>query len=66
MRKPKRYELNFNMPTFNIRTKQYENDKRKYETYSEARMIKWKCEKCSKTFQTYKMLYKHKTDIHTY
>jgi hypothetical protein len=40
MRKPKRYELNFNMPTFNLRTKQYENDKRKFETYSEARMIK--------------------------
>ena len=65
MRKSKRYELNFNMPTFNVITKLYENDQRKFETYSEA-MIKWKCDKCSETFQTYKMLYKHKTDVHSY
>ena len=64
--KSKRYELNFNMPTFNVRIKLHENAENKYETYSEARMIKWKCEKCSTTFQTYKMLYKHKTDVHSY
>ena len=54
------------MPIFNDITKLYENDQRKFETYSEARMIKWKCDKCSKTFQTYKMLCKHKTDVHSY
>ena len=36
------------MPTFNVRTKLYENDQREYDTYSEARMVKWKCDKCSK------------------
>ena len=35
------------MPTFNVITKLYENDQGEYETYSEARMIKWKCDKCS-------------------
>lgn len=30
MHKSKRYELNFNMPTFNVRTRIYENDEHKY------------------------------------
>jgi hypothetical protein len=34
------------MPLFNFRTKLYEGNQRMYETYSEPRMTKWKCEKC--------------------
>ena len=64
--KSKKYELNFNMPLFNFKTKQYEGNERKYDTYSEARMTKWKCEKCTKTFQSYKLLFHHKTEIHSY
>ena len=47
-----------NLPLFNFKTKLY-------ESYSEARMRKWKCEKCSNTLHSYKKLFIHKTDVHS-
>ena len=54
------------MPTFNFGTKLYEGNEHKYETHSDATKIKWKCEKCSQTFRSYKLLHQHKTEIHSY
>jgi len=45
------------MPAFNFGTMLYEGNERKFEAYSDARKIKWKCEKCSETFQSYKLLH---------
>ena len=41
------------MPLYNVRTGLYENNEGKFETYSDAKKIKWKCEKCSQTFQSF-------------
>jgi len=54
------------MPLYNVRTGLYENNEGKFETYSDAKKIKWKCEKCSQTFQSNKLLYQHKTEFHSY
>jgi len=54
------------MPPFNVKTGLYENNEGKFETYSDAKQIKWKCEKFSHTFRSYKILCQHKTEFHSY
>ena len=62
----KKYQLNFNMATYSIRTGLYENNDSKYPTFIEARKSKWKCEICSEKFQNYRMLVEHKVESHSY
>ena len=37
-----------------------------YLTREEALRNKWRCEKCSERFRSYRMLYEHKIQIHSY
>ena len=62
----KKYVLNFNMADFNYSTGFFEKNGREYVTRAEALMNKWKCEKCSESFRSYRMLYEHKIQIHSY
>ena len=66
MIKTKKYQLNYNMACYNYQTGMYENNIGTYLTREEALRNKWKCEKCSGTFQSYRMLYAHKTQFHAY
>ena len=60
--KLKKYKINFNTVCFNYKTGMYEDNEEAYQTYSEASKNKWKCEKCI----SYRMLYEHKIQIHSF
>jgi hypothetical protein len=62
----KRYQLNFNLASYNIRTRRYENIDCIYESFKDASKVRWKCEKCSEKFRTFKELMGHKVDSHSY
>jgi hypothetical protein len=62
----KKYALNFNLASYNIRTGLYENRDSIYENFKEASKCRWKCEKCSEKFRTFKELMGHKVDSHSY
>ena len=62
----KKYVLNFNMADFNYSTGFFEKNGLEYVTRAEALMNKWKCEKCSERFPTYRMVHDHKTQYHSY
>jgi len=62
----KKYKLNFNMAFYNYKTGLYENKNDTYRTQTEASKNKWKCEKCSEKFQSYRMLCEHKSQYHSY
>jgi hypothetical protein len=66
MNKGKKYQINYNMSFYNPRTKSYQNKEGKDMTYEQAIQSKWKCEKCSQTFQNYKTLFNHKKEVHSY
>ena len=66
LNKLKKYKINFNAVCFNYKTGMYEDNEEAYQTYSEASKNKWKCEKCSEKFRSYRMLYEHKIQIHSY
>jgi hypothetical protein len=66
LNKTKKYKLNYNAPYYNPRTRTYQTRDGKNMTFAEASKDKWKCEKCSETFQTYKMLFNHKNEVHSY
>ena len=55
MSKSKKYRVNFNGAYYNVRTGSYESRDGKNLTYAEASKDKWKCEKCSKKFPTFKL-----------
>jgi hypothetical protein len=61
LNKNKKYQINFNGAYYNARTGNYLSRDGKNMTYAEASKDKWKCEKCSETFPSYKMLFNHKT-----
>ncbi len=64
--KTKRYQVNFNSASYNVRTGAYERRDIRNMTYAEASKDKWKCEKCSETFPAIKMLMFHKNLVHSY
>jgi len=64
--KTKRYQVNYNGASYNVRTGAYERRDVGNMTYAEASRDKWKCEKCSVTFSSIKMLMFHKNQIHSY
>ena len=66
MSNSKKYKLNFNLAFYNYKTGLYENKSDTYRTQTEAFKNKWKCEKCSEKFQSYKMLCEHKSQYHSY
>ena len=41
---------------YNYKTGFFENNDDKYQTREEAHRNKWKCDKCSDRFQSYRML----------
>jgi len=66
VRKNKRYDLNYNPPIYNAKTRPYDTTDGKSMTYAEAAKNKWKCEKCPARFSNYKSLFDHKNEIHSY
>ena len=64
--KLKKYKINFNAVCFDYKTGKYGNNVETYLTREEALRNKWKCEKCSDRFKSYRMLYEHKIQIHSY
>jgi hypothetical protein len=54
------------MAFYNYKTGLYENKNDTYLTQMEASKNKWKCEKCSEKFQSYKILCEHKSQAHSY
>jgi len=64
--KSKKYQVNFNGAYYKVRTGAYESRDGRIMTYIEASKDKWKCEKCSEKFPTFKMLNDHKKEIHSY
>ena len=54
------------MADYNYSTGFFEKNGREYVTHAEALMNKWKCEKCSERFPTYRMVHDHKTQFHSY
>jgi hypothetical protein len=66
MNRVKKYKINFNMPRYSAKIKLYETEDGRYQSFSEARMYKWKCEKCFRTFSNYELLFGHKTEVHSY
>jgi len=64
--KNKKYQVNFNGASYNVRTGAYERRDIRNMTYAEASKDKWKCEKCSETFPAIKMLMFHKNLVHSY
>jgi hypothetical protein len=66
MSETKKYQINFNGAYYNARTGAYETRDGRNMSFAEASKDKWKCEKCSETFPTFKMLIKHKNQVHSY
>ena len=66
MEKRKKYQLNFNLASYNIRTGRYENIDCIYQSFKDASMARWKCEKSSEKFRNFKQLMGHKIDSHSY
>jgi hypothetical protein len=64
--KNKKYQINFNGAYYNARTGEYETRDGRNMSFAEASKDKWKCEKCSETFPTFKMLMDHKNQVHSY
>ena len=64
--KLKKYKINFNAVCFDYKTEMYGNNVETYLTREEALRNKWICEKCSERFRSYRMLYEHKIQIHSY
>ena len=62
----KKYKLNFNMAFYNYKTGLYENKNDTYRTQTKASKNKWKCEKCSEKFQSYRKLCEHKSQYPSY
>jgi hypothetical protein len=54
------------MAFYNYKTGLYENKNDTYRTQTEASKNKWKCEKCSEKFQSYRTLCEHKSQYHSY
>jgi hypothetical protein len=45
-----KYKVNYDPPTYNYKTKQYEHKEGVYLSYEQARANRWKCEKCGCLF----------------
>ncbi|HZE78913.1 MAG TPA: hypothetical protein VE089_10240 [Nitrososphaeraceae archaeon] len=61
-----KYKINYNLATYNFKTKQYENKEMSYPTFEHARANQWRCDKCQKLFPTIKELKLHKLEYHSY
>jgi hypothetical protein len=61
-----KYKINYNLATYNFKTKQYENKEMSYLTFEQARANQWRCDKCQKLFPTIKELKLHKLEYHSY
>ena len=61
-----KYKINYNLATYNFKTKQYENKEMSYLTFEQARANQWRCDKCHKLFPTIKELKLHKLEYHSY
>ena len=64
--KRKKYQINYNPSSYNVKTRQYESKEGVYINYGQARANHWKCEKCCVLFATLKGLRIHKAEDHSY
>lgn len=62
--KRKRYE--YRAPSYNPLTGMYEGENGRYFSYSDATKEQWKCDKCDKLFQNFKLLRDHKAGSHSH
>ena len=62
----KKYKINYNGAYYDAKTGSYQSRDGRNMTFAEASKDKWKCEKCSVTFSSIKMLMVHKNQIHSY
>ena len=51
---------------YNYKTGFFENNDAAYQTREEALRNKWKCDKCSDLFESYRMLREHNVQSHSY
>jgi hypothetical protein len=66
LNKIKKYKINYNAPYYDARTGEYVTRDGRIMRFTEASKDKWKCEKCSETFPTFKRLIEHKNQVHSY
>lgn len=61
-----KYRLNHNPVRYNAQTRSYQVGDMAFETYRDARANKWRCDKCSSSFSSFKHLRAHKAEEHSY
>ena len=61
-----KYAVYYNHAIFNSKTKKYETNGCTYNSLSEAKTNRWKCEKCQYQIGTYNKLVLHKNQYHSY
>jgi hypothetical protein len=62
----KKFQLNRNFAFYNFDSGVYETDDGRSMSYEEMLRNKWKCEKCSEPFSSFRNLLNHKNDNHSY
>ena len=66
MSRIKKYQLNRNFALYNFNIGLYQTKDGRNMTYEETLRNKWKCEKCSDNFPSFKNLLNHKKEYHSY
>ncbi len=61
-----KYKVNYNPVVYDFRSGSYRVGTEKYQDYQKAREQQWRCEKCDKTFCSFKELRLHKLEYHSY
>lgn len=61
-----KYRINHNPVTYDHRTRTYRVGTNAFESYQDAKLRQWQCEKCGNAFASFKELRVHKTDDHSY
>lgn len=62
----KKYQLNRNFASYNLNNGLYQTKDGRNMTYEETLRNKWKCEKCSDAFSSFRNLLNHKKEYHSY
>ena len=59
--------LNYLAPfVYDVKSGLFKTDDGRLLSYKEAVKLKWKCDKCVKTFQNYRLLKIHRINSHSY
>ena len=67
MRISTKNKLNLRDISYNPMTNGYnDEDGHAYVSYEQARLFRWKCDKCNTMFSSYKLVKSHKSEYHSY